>query len=119
MQLLASVIAQYVGMGSYTVEKSMHVYRLIEFNRRACYEEPDVIGYYASKRKADAKSVELSARQAKEEEEDWITNPCECGDRNCYRRDHFFNEWSVNKFDLTELSMRQLMGIELADADQD
>ena len=118
MQLLASVIAQYVGMGSYTVEKSMHVYMLSEFNRRACCDAC-VVGYYASKRKADAKSVELSARQAKEEEKDWITNPCECGDRNCERRDHFFNEWSVEKFDLTELSMRELMKIELADADQD
>jgi heterodisulfide reductase subunit B len=113
------VIAQYVGMGSYAVEKSMHVYTLTEFNRRECYQEPRVIGYYASKRKADAKSVELSAEQAKEEEEDWITNPCECGDRNCERRDYFFNEWSVEKFDLTELSMRELMKIELADADQD
>ena len=113
------VIAQYVGMGSYAVEKSMHVYTLTEFNRRECYQEPRVIGYYVSKRKADAKSVELSAEQAKEEEEDWITNPCECGDRNCERRDYFFNEWSVEKFDLTELSMRELMKIELADADQD
>jgi len=112
------VIAQYVGMGSYTVEKFMHVYKLREFNRRLCCDE-GVIGYYASKRNADAKSVELSTRQAKEEEEDWITNPCECGYRNCERRDHFFNEWSVEKFDLTELSMRELMKIELADADQD
>ena len=115
MQLLASVIAQYVGMGSYTLEKSMHVYMLTEFNRRACYEEPDVIGYYASKRKAYAKSFELFTRQAIEEVDDWITNPCECGDRNCERRDYFFNEWSVEKFDLTELSMRELMKVELAD----
>ena len=28
-------------------------------------------------------------------------------------------EWSVEKFDLAELSMRQLMQIELADADED
>ena len=97
----------------------MHVYTLTEFNSGAYCDEPAVIGYYASKRKADAKSVELSARQAKEEEEDWITNPCKCGDRNCYRRDNFCNEWSVEKFDLTELSMRELMKIELADADQD
>jgi hypothetical protein len=113
------VIAQYVGMGSYTVEKSMHVYTLTQFNSGEYCEEPRVIGYYASKRKADAMSVELSVRQAKEEEEDWIANPCECGDRNCERRDRFFNEWSVERFDLTELSMRELMKIELADADQD
>lgn len=96
----------------------MHVYKLIKFNARSC-DGPDVIGYYASKRKADARSTELSVRQAKEEEKDWITNPCECGNRNCDYRDHFFNQWSVERFDLTELSMRQLMKIELADADQD
>ena len=96
----------------------MHVYTLTEFNSR-CYDEPHVIGYYASKRKAEARAVELSAKQAKEEEEDWITSPCECGYRNCEYRDHFFNEWRVDKFDLVELSMRQLMKIELADADQD
>ena len=97
----------------------MHVYMLTEFNSRACCDEPHVIGYYASKRKAEAKAVELSAKQAKEEEKDWITSPCKCGDRNCDYRDLFFNEWRVDKFDLAELSMRQLMKIELADADQD
>jgi len=97
----------------------MHVYTLTEFNSGAYCDEPAVIGYYASKRKAEAKAVELSAKQAKEEEKDWITKPCECGDRNCAYRDHFFNEWTVNKLDLTELSMRRLMRIELADADQD
>ena len=97
----------------------MHVYTLTEFNSRAEYDEPAVIGYYASKRKAEAKAVELSAKQAKEEEEDWITKPCECGDRNCDYRYHFFDEWRVDKFDLAELSMRQLMKIELADTDQD
>ena len=97
----------------------MHVYTLTEFNSRAYYDEPHVIGYYASKRKAEARAVELSAKQAKEEEEDWVTSPCECGDRNCDYREHLFNEWRVDKFDLAELSMRQLMKIELADADQD
>jgi len=63
--------------------------------------------------------IELSAKQAREEEEDWIANPCECGDRNCDQRDHFFNQWSVERFDLAELSMRTLMSIELVDADQD
>jgi len=106
-------------MGTAHMERSMHVYTLTEFNSRAEYDEPAVIGYYASKRKAEAKAVELSAKQAKEEEKDWITKPCECGDRNCDYRYHFFDEWRVDKFDLAELSMRQLMKIELADADQD
>jgi len=97
----------------------MHVYTLTEFNSRAYYDEPHVIGYYASKRKAEDRALELSAKQAKEEEEDWITSPCNCGDRNCDYRNLFFNEWRVDKFDLAELSMRQLMKIELADADQD
>ncbi len=97
----------------------MHVYTLTEFNSRADYDEPRAIGYYASKRKAEAKAVELSAKQAKEEEKDWITSPCECGDRKCDYRDRFFNEWRVDRFDLAELSMRKLMQIELADADQD
>jgi len=96
----------------------MHVYTLTEFNKDWLRDEPRVVGYYASKRKADAKSIELSTRQAKEEEKDWITDPCKCGDRNCYYRAHFFNEWSIERFDLTELSMRELMKIELADADQ-
>jgi heterodisulfide reductase subunit B len=106
-------------MGTAHMERSMHVYTLTEFNRRAYYNEPCVVAYYASKRKAEAKAVELSSKQAKEEETDWITKPCECGDRNCDYREHFFYEWSVEKFDLAELSMRQLMKIELADADQD
>ena len=100
----------------------MHVYQLTESPRDSFYGCEDfskVIGYYASKRKADAKAVELSARQAKEEELDWITNPCECGERNCDRRDRFFTSWDVEKIDLAELSMRQLMQIELADADED
>ena len=100
----------------------MHVYELTENPRDSFYGGDDfstVIGYYASKRKADAKAVELSARQAKEEEMDWITNPCECGERNCDRRDRFFTSWYVDKIDLTELSMRRLMEIELADADED
>ena len=83
-----------------------------------CGQHP-VLGYYASKRKAEAKAVELFAKQAKEEEQDWIANPCECGDRNCDRRVEFFSDWVVKKFDLAELSMRELMQIELADADQD
>ena len=95
----------------------MHVYTLTEFNREWDFHRE--VRYYASKRKAQAKAVELSAKQAKAEEEDWIANPCECGDRYCDRRDEFFMEWSVDKFDLTELSMRQLMQIELADADED
>ena len=101
----------------------MHIYQLTESPRDSFYSYRDdfstVIGYYASKRKADAKSVELSVRQAKEEELDWITNPCECGERNCDRRDRFFTSWYVSKIDLTELSMRELMKIELADADED
>lgn len=97
----------------------MHVYTLTVFNSGAYCDEPAVIGYYASKRKADAKAVELACKQAREEEEDWIKNPCECGDRKCDYRYHFFDEWRVDKFDLAELSMRQLMKIELADADQD
>ena len=97
----------------------MHVYTLTQFNNRLYYPESDVISYYASERKAKAKAVELSSKQAREEEEDWIANPCECGDRNCDRRDYFFSQWSVESFDLAELSMRMLMSIELADADQD
>ena len=95
----------------------MHVYVLTEENRWDC--DAEVLGYYASQRKANAKAVELSAKQAKAEELDWITNPCECGNRRCDYRAGFFTEWSVEKFDLAELSMRQLMQIELADADQD
>ena len=118
MQLLASVIA-LTGDGHPHMERSMHVYQLTE-NPRCDYEDfSRPIGYYASKRKADAKAVELSARQAKEEEMDWITNPCECGYRQCDRRDRFFTSWYVDKIDLTELSMRRLMEIELADADED
>jgi len=100
----------------------MHVYQLTQTPRDSfCgYEDfSRVIGYYASKRKANAKAVELSARQAKEEELDWITNPCECGERNCDRRDRFFTFWDVEKIDLAELSVRQLSKIELADADED
>ena len=106
-------------MGTAHMEKSVHVYTLTESNTRAYQGDPDVVGYYASKRKAEAKAVELSAKQAKEEEQDWITNSCECGDRNCDRRDLFFNQWSVERVDLAELSMRTLMAIELADVDQD
>jgi len=84
-------------MGTAHMERSMHVYQLTESPRDSFYGYRDdfstVIGYYASKRKADAKSVELSVRQAKEEELDWITNPCECGERNCDRRDQFFTSW--------------------------
>jgi len=99
----------------------MHVYQLIEDPRDSYFGEDcsKAIGYYASKRKANAKAVELSARQAKAEEEDWITNPCKCGERNCDYRDPFFTSWHVQKIDLTELSMRELMKIELADADED
>ena len=100
----------------------MHVYQLTENPRDSFYGGAyfsTVVGYYASKRKADAKAVELSARQAKEEELDWIANPCECGDRKCDRRDHFFTSWHVERIDLVELSMRELMKIELADADED
>ena len=109
-------------MGTAHMERSVHVYQLTENPRDSFYGGDDLsttIGYYASKRKADAKAVELSARQAKEEELDWITNPCECGERNCDRRDRFFTSWYVDKIDLTELSMRRLMEIELADADED
>ena len=101
------------------MERSVHVYTLTEFNTNAYCDEPCVIAYYASKRKAEAKAVELSAKQAKQEEEDWIKNPCECGERNCDYRSHYFNQWSVERFDLSELSMRQLVKVELADADQD
>lgn len=95
----------------------MHVYALAEFNREWDLERE--VTYYASRRKAQAKAVELAAKQSKAEEEDWIANPCECGYRYCDRRVQFFMEWSVEKFDLAELSMRQLMQIELADADKD
>jgi len=99
------------------MELSMQVYVLRQ-------EYPDsydceVVAYYASKRKAEAKAVELSAKQAKEEEMDWIANPCDCGIRDCDRRYEFFQKWFVNKLDLVELSMRELMKIELADADED
>lgn len=96
----------------------MQVYVLRQYNLHYdCSDE--AIAYYASKRKAEAKAVELSAKQAKEEELDWITNPCDCGERDCDYRSKFFNKWSVNKLDLIELSMRELMKIELADSDQD
>ena len=96
----------------------MQVYVLRQYNPHYCGDD-EVIAYYASKRKAEAKAVELSAKQAKAEELDWIANPCECGERDCDYRSQFFEKWSVNKFDLVELSMRELMRIELADADQD
>ena len=95
----------------------MHVYALTESNRWDCNSR--ILGYYASRRKAIAKSVELSAKQAKAEELDWITNPCQCGDRRCDYRGGFFTEWPVERIDLCELSMRELMRIELADADED
>lgn len=95
----------------------MHVYVLTKVNRMDCSAE--ALGYYASQRKANAKAVELSAKQAKAEELDWITNPCICGDRRCDYRAGFFTEWSVERIDLCELSMRELMQIELADADED
>ena len=96
----------------------MHVYTLNEYDPSYGGEEYSRL-YYASKRKAEAKAVELAAKQAKEEAEDWIANPCKCGDRRCDYRSQFFLKWSVHKFDLTELSMRELMKIELADADED
>jgi heterodisulfide reductase subunit B len=105
-------------MGTTHMERSVHVYVLRQYNPHY-YGDDEAVAYYASKRKADAKAVELSARQAKEEEMDWITNPCECGYRQCDRRDRFFTSWYVDKIDLTELSMRRLMEIELADADED
>ena len=96
----------------------MQVYVLRQYNPHySCDDE--AVAYYASKRKAEAKAVELSAKQSKEEELDWIANPCECGTRDCDYRSKFFNRWSVNKLDLVELSMRELMQIELADADED
>jgi len=104
-------------MGTAHMGLSMHVYTLTETNREWDFHEG--VCYYASKRKAQAKAVELAAKQARAEEEDWIANPCECGERNCYRRDQFLMEWSVRKFDLAELSMRELMQIELEDADED
>jgi hypothetical protein len=97
----------------------MHVYALTEFNTWYPEYDDDSVAYYASKRKAEAKAVELYAKQAKEEELDWIANPCDCGERDCERRSRFFNKWSVSKIDLVELSMRELMKIELADADED
>ena len=96
----------------------MQVHVLRQYNPHYYGDDEDV-AYYASKRKAEAKAVELSAKQAKEEELDWIANPCECGTRDCDYRSQFFNRWSVNKLDLVELSMRELMRIELADADED
>ena len=96
----------------------MQVYVLRQYNPHY-YGDDEAVAYYASKRKAEAKAVELAEKQAKEEEQDWIANPCECGERKCDNRIHFFNEWLVDKFDLAELSMRQLMAIELADADED
>lgn len=97
----------------------MQVYVLRQYNLHYYGDDEVAIAYYASKRKAEAKAVELSAKQAKEEELDWIANPCECGERDCDRRYKFFDKWSVNKLDLVELSMRELMKIELADADED
>ena len=96
----------------------MQVYVLRQYNSHY-YDDDEAVAYYASKRKAEAKAVELSVKQAKEEELDWIANPCDCGTRDCDYRSKFFNKWSVNKLDLVELSMRELMKIELADADED
>lgn len=96
----------------------MQVYVLRQYNPHY-YGDDEAVAYYASKRKAEAKAVELSVKQAKEEELDWIANPCDCGTRDCDYRSKFFNKWSVNKLDLVELSMRELMRIELADADED
>ena len=98
----------------------MHVYELTSKLASDYFHcKAGVLGYYASKRKAEAKATELRVKQAREEEEDWIANPCECGDRKCDYREHFFDDWEVSKIDLAELSMRELMRIELADADQD
>jgi hypothetical protein len=95
----------------------MQVHVLRQYHPDYCIDDK-AIAYYASRRKAEAKAVELSTRQAKEEELDWIANPCECGERDCYLRDKFFYKWSVENLDLVELSMRELMKIELADADE-
>jgi hypothetical protein len=100
------------------MEGSMQVHVLRQYNPYY-YGDDEAVAYYASKRKATAKAVELSAKQAKEEELDWIANPCDCGTRDCDKRSQFFNRWSVDNIDLVELSMRELMRIELADADED
>ena len=49
------------------MERSMHVYTLTESNREWDFHRE--VRYYASKRKAQAKAIELAAKQSKAEEE--------------------------------------------------
>jgi len=37
----------------------------------------------------------LKAKAIVNEQEDWETNPCECGKRNCDYRSRFFPEFSI------------------------
>ena len=50
---------------------------------------------YPTRKSAEEAMAVMQAKAIVKEQEDWETNPCECGDRNCDYRSRFFPVFSI------------------------
>ena len=50
---------------------------------------------YPTRKSAEEAMAVLQAKAIVKEREEWESNPCECGDRNCDYRSHYFLEFSI------------------------
>jgi len=50
---------------------------------------------YPTRKSAEEAMASLQAQAIVDEQNDWETNPCECGNRRCDYRSSFFPEFSI------------------------